>query len=97
MSAVLALYIDVFHSADTETDWQASEAKLVNMPGVMAIFRQAESSRYEKIRETGRKARLLIQALDDAKIARRQSRGLGKPEDYGSLLKVSFHLALSSL
>lgn len=36
----------------------------------------------------GRKGRLLIKALDEAKNARRQSRGMGQPENYGQVLKV---------
>ena len=50
MTAILAIYIDVFHDVDTGVPWEASEAKLIAVPAALTIFSDAETSRNTHVR-----------------------------------------------
>lgn len=85
LSAITTLYIDILYDIDTSADTLACEEKLVNLPYALDLFKALEKSKAESSRALGRKARLLVQALQDAKEARRQTRG--SREDYSQVLQ----------
>ncbi|KAK9898882.1 hypothetical protein P389DRAFT_167560 [Cystobasidium minutum MCA 4210] len=85
LAAVTTIYIDVLHDADVGTPADVSDKKLVNMPYVVKVFLRMEQTGSTSSQQMGQRGRLLIQALDDAKEARRKTGG-GSRQDYGRVL-----------
>lgn len=53
MTAILALFIDILHDADTGVPDEISDRKLVDLPYVLNCFLQSEASKFPLTREVG--------------------------------------------
>ena len=51
MTAILALFIDILHDADTGVPDEISDRKLVDLPYVLNCFVQSEASKFPLTRE----------------------------------------------
>merc|ERR1712093_50010 len=84
---VLALYMDVFHDADTGVPPEISDQKLVNLPAAVSILQSLDKVPYPQVAETSRKTLLLISALEKAKEMRRRQKRTGAPDNYATIFK----------
>lgn len=67
MTAILALFIDVLHDADTGVPDEISDRKLVDLPYVLNCFLQSEASKFPLTREVREQQfKASVQARTDA-------------------------------
>lgn len=64
LSAVVAIYIDVFHDADIDVPDEKSDQKLVNMAYALLIFETVERSSYPKMSEVRVAFRVMEEAAE---------------------------------